>query len=211
MLKMKENNFSGKLIVFEGLDGSGKTTQAEVLTSRLNDSGREALLTYEQTKGPVGHLISKVLIKKIDLPAQTLQFLFVADRIDHLEKQVIPALKSGKIVISDRYFWSTVAYGSLQLDRDWLISLHRYCLEPDLVIFIEVSPAICLERIKKRGGERSVFEAQKKLAKVNRTYHWLVKKFPKKSVIIDGSGKPTEVAKIVAESVSGRLEVLNLK
>lgn len=205
MLKMRKNNFSGKFIVFEGLDGSGKTTQAEILATRFKKSGREALLTYEQTKGPVGRLISKVLMKKIDLPAQALQFLFVADRVDHLEKEVIPALKLGKIVISDRYFWSTVAYGSLRLDRDWLVSLHRYCLEPDLVIFIEVDPTICLERIKKRGGERSVFEVQKKLAKVNKTYHWLVKKFPKKSVIIDGSGEPAEVAKIVAESVSGRL------
>lgn len=208
---MKKNNFSGKLIVFEGLDGSGKTTQAEILASRLKKAGREVLLTYEQTKGPIGRLISKALIKKINLPAQALQFLFVADRVDHLERKVIPALKSGKIVISDRYFWSTVAYGSLQLDRDWLINLHRYCLEPDLVIFIEVDPAICLERIKKRGSKRSVFEVQKKLAKVNKTYHWLVKKFPQKSVIIDGSGKPVEVAKIVAKSVPGRLKVLNLK
>jgi dTMP kinase len=150
---MRKNNFLGKFIVFEGLDGSGKTTQAKILADRLKDSGWETLLTYEQTKGPVGRLISKTLVRKVDLPAQSLQLLFVADRVDHLTKKVVPALELGKIVVSDRYFWSTVAYGSLRLDRDWLVSLHRYCLDPDLVVFIDTSPTICLERIKKRGEE----------------------------------------------------------
>jgi len=208
---MRKNNFLGKFIVFEGLDGSGKTTQAEILARRLKKSGREALLTYEQTKGSVGRLISKALVKKIDLPAQSLQLLFVADRVEHLEKEVIPALKSGKIVVSDRYFWSTVAYGSLRLDRDWLVSLHRYCLEPDLVVFIETSPTVCLERIKKRGEERSVFEARSRLIRVDKTYRWLAKKFFERSVIINGGGEPAEVSKAVAESVSRRLKILNLK
>jgi dTMP kinase len=208
---MRKNNFLGKFIVFEGLDGSGKTTQAKILADRLKDSGWETLLTYEQTKGPVGRLISKTLVRKVDLPAQSLQLLFVADRVDHLTKKVVPALELGKIVVSDRYFWSTVAYGSLRLDRDWLVSLHRYCLDPDLVVFIDTSPTICLERIKKRGEERSIFESRSRLARVSKTYHWLVKKFLKRSVIIDGNGGPVEVSRIVAESVSKRLKILNLK
>lgn len=205
MSKMRKNSFQGKFIVFEGLDGSGKTTQAKLLASYFQDSGQDTLLTCEQTKGPIGRLISKALVKEIDLPAQSLQLLFVADRVDHLAKEIIPALKSGKMVISDRYFWSTVAYGSLGLNRDWLVNLHRYCLRPDLVVFIKTSPDTCLDRIEKRGKGKSIFEAKKKLARVNKTYYWLIERFADRSIVVDGNVSPRIIAQNVVELISKRL------
>jgi len=184
-----------KFIVIEGLDGCGKTTQVKLLAEKLRKQGEKVIETDEPTKGPVGKLIRQVLEKKVILPPNALQLLFVADRGDHLRRTIKPALSAGKIVISDRYLWSTIAYGSLNLDKNWLLSLHRYCLYPNISIFLEVKPKICLQRIGLRGEGKTIFEEEEKLRKVWQIYQWLAKKFGEDIIIIDGERKPEVISR----------------
>ena len=111
----------GKFIVFEGPDGSGQSTQAELLRVALWSKGRQVLVTKEPTKeSEASKKISDALNKRISITPEEFQKLFVEDRRDHLLKTIIPALERGTFVISDRYFFSTLAFGALNCDLDWL-------------------------------------------------------------------------------------------
>jgi len=191
----------GRFIVIEGLDGCGKTTQAKLLAEKLREQGENVIETNEPTKGPVGKLIRRVLEKKVILPPNALQLLFVADRCDHLRQTIKPSLLAGKIIICDRYLWSTIAYGSLNLDKNWLLSLHRYCSYPDVSIFLEVEPKICLQRIGLRGKGKTIFEEEEKLRRVWRAYQWLAEKFPKKIIIVDGERKPEIISREILNKI----------
>jgi len=103
----------------------------------------------------------------------SLQLLFCADRSEHLNKVIKPALLKNQWVISDRYFYSTIAYGSLNLDIKWLIKLNENFLKPDIVFLLRVRPEICLKRIDTNRGKREFFEEKKKLEKVLKTYETL--------------------------------------
>ncbi|MFH1841540.1 MAG: dTMP kinase, partial [Candidatus Nealsonbacteria bacterium] len=113
----------GKFIVFEGLDGSGQTTQANLLKDFLEEKGKEVVLTKEPTKNSeAGRRIREILDEKEKLDPIDLQRLFIQDRREHLDNLIIPSLKEGKTVISDRYFFSTIAFGASDgVDRNWLI------------------------------------------------------------------------------------------
>jgi len=191
----------GKFIVIEGLDGCGKTTQLKLLTEKLREQGEKVIETNEPTKGSVGKLVRQVLEKKVILPPDALQLLFVADRSDHLKQTIKPALSAGKVVISDRYLWSTIAYGSLNLDKNWLLSLHRYCLYPNISIFLEVKPKTCLQRIGLRGENKTIFEEEEKLRRVWQTYQWLAKKFREDIIIIDGERKPEAISREILNKI----------
>ena len=130
-----------------------------------------------------------------------MQLLFVADRGDHLRRTVKPALSAGKIVFSDRYLWSTIAYGSLNLDKNWLLSLHRYCLYPDVSIFLEVKPKVCLQRIGLRGEGKTIFEEEEKLRRVWQTYQWLAKKFGEDIIIVDGERKSEVISREILNKI----------
>jgi len=191
----------GRFIVIEGLDGCGKTTQVRLLAEKLRERGKEVVETNEPTKGLIGKLIRQVLEKKVILPSDALQLLFIADRSDHLKRTVKPALSAGKIVVSDRYFWSTIAYGSLNLDKSWLLSLHRYCLYPDVSIFLKVKPKVCLQRIGSRGKGETIFEEEEKLRRVWQTYQWLAEKFPEKVIMVDGERKPEIISREILNKI----------
>jgi len=173
-----KNQFPGFFIVIEGLDGSGKTTQAEFLFRKLKN---KAVLTSEPSKEGLGYLIKGFLKREIDPLA--LQLLFAADRAIHLKKKVIPLLKKGKIVICDRYFFSSFAYGGLNLNKKWLFEINKNFIYPDLVFFLDVSPEECLRRIKERGSKRTIFERKVKLEKVRGNYKELSKEMPNFYVI----------------------------
>lgn len=169
---MIKNNNPGKFIVFEGLDGSGQTTQAGLLRDLLQKSGFKVVLTKEPTlDSEAGKKIRQALDKVIRVEPGLLQELFVQDRKEHLENLVIPALKEGKIVISDRYFFSTFAFGvSDGLDLQWLIKLNDGFLLPDMSFILKVNPQTCIKRIEHRGEGKKLFEREKKLVKVWQTY-----------------------------------------
>ncbi len=194
-------NKQGKFVVIEGLDGSGKSTQLKLLSGELTKLNQPCLITREPTGARVGKLIRRVLGGELELPLDALQLLFVADRRDHLAKTIEPALAAGKIVVCDRYFWSTIAYGTLEFDKEWLLSLHRYCRRPDLTIFINVSPVECLRRIQSRGEVKSIFEKRQELGKIQRSYEWLTKKFADSTIIVDGERKPEQISQEIWQNL----------
>jgi dTMP kinase len=169
---MQKNVCPGKFIVFEGLDGSGQTTQANLLKDFLINEGRKVFLTKEPTRtSEAGEKIKDVLDKKIQMEPKDLQELFTQDRREHLEKEIIPALKKGVAVICDRYFFSTFAFGaSTGLDLEWLIEINNDFLIPDITFLLKVSPEICIQRIEKRGEGAKFFEKKEKLSRVWETY-----------------------------------------
>lgn len=176
---MKKNIYPGKFIVFEGLDGSGQTTQANLLKNFLEKKGFNVFLTKEPTKdSEFGKIIDKVLHHKEKISSLELQKLFIKDREWHLKNVIEPTLKEGKIVISDRYFFSTFAFGGIDVDMEKLIKLNDKFLMPDLTIFLDVRPEICIKRILKRKKEIAFFEKEEKLKRVYKNYLALLKKFP---------------------------------
>lgn len=191
---MKIHSYPGFFVDIEGLDGAGSSTQVAAVAKVLKKEGLKVHLTKEPTKSPIGLLIRQTLRGKFFLPPASLQLLFAADRGEHLEKEIIPRLKRGELVITDRYFWSTIAFGSIDLDKEWLINLNRDFILPDLSIFIEVSPSVCLERIEKARGTTELFEEEEKLERVWDTYHFLATKYPFYIVTIDGERPPEKVS-----------------
>jgi dTMP kinase len=193
---MKKNPYKGKFIVFDSLDGAGNSTQVKLLADYLNKIGKKTYITKEPTSGLIGGLIKSQLTGDWKSSQVCLQLLFSADRAYHLEKEVIPLLKRGINVISDRYFFSTMAYGNLEInDLDWLIEINKKFLLPDLTFFLKVSPKTCIQRIKKDRFEITLFEREKILEKVWQNYQKLSKRF-KNVYIIDGE---REIEKIFKE------------
>lgn len=196
----------GKFIVIEGLDGSGLSTQAELLQNFFKNNGTKAYLTKEPTNNVIGGLIRGALSEVYKLPPETLQLLFVADRGHHLDHEILPILKEGHVVICDRYFWSTVAFGSLAVDRGWLLELNKYAIIPDMTILLKVPPKICIERISHKRFAFELFEKEKELEKIWRTYLWLSKKFKRRIKIVDGVGEIDQVHKRIVKLVSQSLK-----
>ncbi|MBI2626149.1 MAG: dTMP kinase [Candidatus Nealsonbacteria bacterium] len=184
---MQKNTYKGKFIVFEGLDGSGQSTQTNLLGDFLVGKGYEVILTKEPTKdSEAGQKIRQVLDKNTQVSPMYLQELFAQDRGEHLDNLIIPALKEGKMIVSDRYFFSSFAYGaSSGVEAEELIKLNSEFLMPDLTIILKVRPEVCMERIGKRGGSQTLFEEAEKLKKVWQTYETLPRRF-ENAYIIDG-------------------------
>lgn len=206
---MEKNNFAGKFIVLEGLDGSGQSTQVELVKKFLEEKGIKVVATKEPTlASESGRKIKSALEQKEKMAPADLQKLFADDRKEHLENLIIPALARGEFVVSDRYFFSSFAYGvSDGLGLGWLIGINDKFLIPDLIIVLKVSPKVCIERIEKRGTAKTLFEKEQKLAKVWETYEILPERF-ETSVIIDGE-RPIaevfdEVKKIISEKLNGK-------
>ncbi len=212
---MLKNPYPGKFIVFEGLDGSGSTTQASKLRDWLNRAPKElvlgrsprAHLTKEPTNNIIGGLIRGQLTGDWKTRPECLQLLFSADRSHHLEKEVLPLLKEGVTVISDRYFLSTIAYGATEIqDREWLIEINKPFILPDLTFLIKVSPKVCLERIRGDRFSVELFEKEEALTKVWRNYEELAQRF-ENIYIIDGEQPIEEIFEQVKSQVHSKLNL----
>lgn len=152
-----------RLLVLEGLDGAGTTTQARRLVEHLRGHGTTAHLTREPSDGPIGVLIRQMLTGGHSIPDQaisqsTFGLLFAADRIDHLQREVEPALAAGATVISDRWYHSSLAYQGTGADRDWIATLNARARRPDLTIFLEVRPEVAAQRRVAAGRVQELFE-----------------------------------------------------
>ncbi|MCB9680155.1 MAG: dTMP kinase [Alphaproteobacteria bacterium] len=161
----------GRFLVLEGLDGAGTTTQAAHLATWLRARGRGVVETREPTDGPVGRLIRATLRREEGAPAvSTLPWMFAADRADHLQRVVEPALASDRDVVSDRYRPSSLAYQSLELPLERVDALNRWFRAPDLLVFLDVPVEVCVARIVARGAAREVFEEQALLERIAAAY-----------------------------------------
>jgi dTMP kinase len=161
----------GIFIVIEGLDGSGKTTQATLLAKKLSKSCN-VLLTAEPSRGKIGTFIREsCLYEDKRLPIEAEALLFAADRIEHMYSEVKPALEDGKIVICDRYIYSSLAYqGSAGLSLEWIKAINARALQPDFSIFIDVSPEKVIERLQRKKSVMETLETQQKVREVYLKY-----------------------------------------
>ncbi len=152
-----------KLIVLEGLDGAGTTTQARRLADALVARGRAAHVTREPSDGPVGRLLRELLTGGHAIPGQALDqatfgLLFAADRMDHVQREVAPALAAGTIVISDRWYHSSLAYQGTGAERSWIRTLNQRARRPELTIFLRVRPEVAAARRVAAGRAQELFE-----------------------------------------------------
>ena len=184
-------NKKGVFICIEGLDGCGKTTQAKLLARKLRQS-HSAIYTAEPSRGKIGTYIRNSYLygeKRLSIVLEAL--LFAADRIEHVENEVLPALNEGRLVISDRYVYSSLAYqGAAGLSVEWIEKVNEHALKPDLAVFIDVDPKIVMNSLKPK---RSVMENLGTQQKVRKIYLRFVEKGS--LTRINGNKSKNEVAK----------------
>lgn len=141
----------GSFIVLEGIDGSGTTLQTRALADWFRQHGREVLETREPTSGAIGALIRERLsVRAAALDPAALALLFAADRVDHVAREVAPAVAAGLVVISDRYLLSSLAYQSLECDAAWVREINARALRPDLTLVLEVPVEVAFARVQRR-------------------------------------------------------------
>lgn len=193
----------GTFICIEGIDSSGKTTQARRLASNLRRKGFDAVYTTEPSSGKVGRLIRRyVLDRKRRVLIALEALLFAADRVDHLETKIKPALERGKVVVCDRYVYSTLAYqGAAGLDLKWIELINRFTLVPDLALFLDIPPEIVEKRLKRK---RSVMETLPNQQKVREVYMQMVR--DGRLNLVDGTKSKEQVSEQVFAVVFSFLE-----
>lgn len=181
-------------VVLEGIDGSGTTTQAQQIAERLRGRGIGSLVTAEPSTGELGLLLRRALRREVRMSEATLALLFAADRIDHLEREILPALAEGRVVICDRYLMSSWAYQALDLPLEWVRILNARAQAPDLTLFLDVDPAVAAKRRHQRGGAEEHFDALATQRRVAENYRALAAGDASGSVIpIDANASPSDV------------------
>lgn len=139
----------GKFITIEGIDGCGKSTHVKLLARWLRSHGHRVVITDEPTNGAIGRVIKRVLRGELKLPIAAEALLFAADRVQHISDVIEPAIRAGKVVLNERYVYSSLAYQSARgLPMNWISSINKYVLRPDLGILIDVRAKIAFARIK---------------------------------------------------------------
>ncbi len=193
---------SGRFITFEGIDGSGKSTQARLLSEALQEEGRDCVLTREPGGSPGAEDIRRLLVEGDPnrWSAETELLLFTAARRDHLERLIEPALSDGKIVISDRFVDSTRVYqGTTRGDlRAKVDELHALMIgrEADLTLIIDMDPDVALERGLARGSGEDRFEefGADFQHRLRAGFLQLAKDFPNRTIVIDGNRAADDIA-----------------
>lgn len=215
-IDFKRNTSKGLYIALEGIDGSGKTTQTELLVEALRKQGKEVIRTREPRKevGLIGKLIQEILHGKANVSPVAFQYLFSADRQMHHQELILPALKAGKVVISDRCFWSAIPYGLLdtndkleknsiqqKLVAQSILSFYHEFTVPDITFYLDVSLKTALERIIQGDGANEIYENKAKLKKAIEGYQWLLQEFPKEFTLVDANKGVEEVSKEIITKI----------
>ncbi len=195
---------AGKFIVFEGLDGSGLTTQATLLRNYFLSKGKNVILTKEPTDGLTGGIIKSCLRGEWKTDPITLQMLFAADRSHHLQTEIEPALKDGQMVICDRYILSSLVFGSINVSLDILKKLNINFRKPALTIVLDTQPRVCIERMKKARHHVELFEEERKLEQARRNFIALKSYFPD-TCFIDGNRPVEEIMIEVKKLVESKI------
>ena len=200
----------GKFIVFEGIDGSGKTTQINLLKQKIENTGTKCLEPREPSDGPVGVMIRQCLTGRMKMDEAALAALFAADRLDHINNSV-NGLKSkideGISVISDRFVLSNYAYQSVKAPLEWVMELNRISLDtlrPDCHIYIDVDPEITLDRMQNGRFQTELFENKKRLTEVRNRYLELIEKLKETEniIVIDGNNSIEDISAAIWDKVA---------
>ena len=191
----------GKFIVFEGIDGSGKSTQLMRIKQRFLQNGIKVETTCEPSDGPVGRLIRKMLSGDLPVDQRTLAALFAADRTDHLlnaENGVKALVDAGKTVLCDRYYFSSYAYHAQFMDMEQVIGVNAQnasILKPWVTFFIDVDPELSLERIRQSRTQLDIYEKIEILERVRSLYFEAFERFKddERVIFVDGNGSLAQV------------------
>jgi dTMP kinase len=199
-----------RLIVIEGLDGAGTTTQVRRLVEHLNARGTRAHGTREPSDGPVGRLIREMLtgghaITGEAISQSTFGLLFAADRLDHLQREVEPALRAGTWVVSDRWYHSSLAYQGTGAERDWIAMINGRARKPDITLFLKVRPEVAAERRKAAGRVQELFEDIQMQREVDAGYRATIDELSaqgERIITIDGEQSEDDVFVEIVRAVS---------
>ncbi len=195
-------------IVFEGLDGSGKSSQARALRDYFTSSGRSVRLSAEPTGRPIGALVRDVLRHRVTTTPKALALLYASDREDHLygPNGIVNGIEGGTVEISDRYFYSSFAYQSVNVDEAFVRSVNDFP-SPSIVIYVDAPVDVCMKRIDSRGEEKELFEKKSYLEKVRANFDRIFKTLPDgvSFLRVDGTKSMDEITKEIISFVSSVL------
>lgn len=205
----------GRFIVFEGIDGSGKTTQMKLFSQRLKADGMSCCETREPTDGPVGALVNQILKKRLAADEAVTAALFAGDRLDHLLNQyngICSKVEQGIHVVSDRYYLSSYAYNGSKVPLDWVMKLNEQAariLRPDAHIFVDVLPELAVRRILDNRFETELYETTENLRMVREQFFQVFElvKNEENIIVVDGSGTPEEIAEEIWSKTKAILNV----
>ena len=211
MKKSKIDLSPGNFIVFEGIDGSGKSTQIRHLMNKLKSIDFKCYETKEPTDGPIGSLIHQFMTGRIKTNDKVIAALFVADRLDHLLNNtdgIMDKINNGISVISDRYYLSSYAYHGVTLPIKWVIeanSASANILRPTCNIFIDIEPKLALERLNRERFHTELYETYDKLVEVREKYFEAIElvKSQENIIIVDGKLDEINLSYSIWEKISG--------
>ena len=197
-------------IAFEGIDGSGKSTQVKLLSDQLINEGHKVYLTFEPTDSPIGSIIRDAFNHRMEADHRTIAGLFVADRLDHLLNKtngILKKIEEGYTVITDRYYFSSYAYQGVHMDLDWVIeanSLSAGLLRPDINIFIDIDPEISMNRLNKGRSSLELYETIENQKNVKSKFFEAFEKLKSKEniFITEGDHAPEVIAANIWKEVS---------
>ncbi|MFO0589572.1 MAG: dTMP kinase [Polyangiaceae bacterium] len=212
--EMTEGN-DGVFVVVEGIDGAGTTSQAELYAKHLRAQRRLVHVTREPSTGPVGSLLRLILTRRVSLPsgshAETMALLFAADRLDHVESEVLPLLREGYVVISDRFDMSSILYQAVTAGAEpsasndvvaWIRTLNQHARRPDVTVVVDVSPEVAEARRRARGGSAELFEDLDLQARLARAYRTAEDVVPGDHVVhVNGDGSIDEVHRAIVQAL----------
>lgn len=203
---MNERTRRGRLIVFEGTDGTGKSTQLKLLHRGLAQQGLPVVSTREPTDGAFGRQIRNLYVNRHQYSREEELELFLADRREHVRDFLQPNLDLGKIILCDRYYFSTAAYqGALGLDPEEILRRNAFAPEPDLVLLFQAPLWLSIERITNgRGDTLNRFEQREFLEKVAAIFAAIDRPCIRR---IDASGPMEEVRRQVLAAVAPLLSL----
>lgn len=196
----------GKFIVFEGIDGCGKSTQIRLLAEALQKKGREVVMTAEPTDTETGRMLRRALSGASPATPCQMAAMFTLDRIVHntAEGGINDTLARGADMLSDRYYYSSLAYQGSLCDYEWVRAMNVECPDirkPDLCIFLDLSPKESLSRIGKRGEAKEIYEKEETLTVFRDTFLRVFASLGDNVAIIDAAGDPEAVAARVLAAV----------
>ena len=203
---------TGKFITFEGIDGSGKTTQINLLEAKLNQQGIPTLILREPGGTKLSEKIRGILLDRenINLSPSAESLLFVAARTQLMEEKIKPSLERNQFVICDRYADSTIAYQGYGrgLNVKYLEELNKFAtdsIQPDITIILDVDPEKAAIRMASDVPDRLESTGTHFFLRVREGYYEIARRYPQRCVIIDGSQSESEVFELVLKEVDKKI------